>query len=137
MRHLGVVMLGLAVPLAAQTWKPAVSPDRQPHFEIVDGKRVFFSGGLPFTVLAVETQWDELIYGHYADTMHAYDYMYPAAAEMHLNALKVPIKWSVVEPSEGVYDFSYVDHVKRMAHEPYRADDPGGERDCRVRRRPR
>ena len=115
MKHLAVVLLGLAVPLVAQTWKPAVSPDRQPHFEIVNGKRVFFSGGLPFTVLAVETQWEELIYGRYADTMHAYDYMYPAAAEMHLNALKVPIKWSVVEPSEGVYDFSYVDHVIRMA----------------------
>ena len=100
MKHLAVVLLGLAVPLVAQTWKPAVSPDRQPHFEIVNGKHVFFSGGFPFTVLAVETQWEELIYGRYADTMHAYDYMYPAAAEMHLNALKVPIKWSVVEPSE-------------------------------------
>jgi hypothetical protein len=109
------VLLGLAVPLAAQTWRPPVSASLQPHFETVNGKSVFFADGLPFTILAVETQWEGLVYGRYEETMQVYDYMYPAAANMHLNALKVPIKWSVVEPSEGVYDFSYVDHVRRTA----------------------
>src|SRR5262249_12969205 len=28
---------------------------------------------------------------------------------------KVPVKWSLVEPEKGIYDFSYVDHVKNMA----------------------
>ena len=101
--------------LMAQAWQPAASANPAPHFEIVNGKRVFFTDGLPFTVLTAETHWDELIYGRYGETMHAYDYMYPAAAEMGMNALKVPIKWSVVEPAEGQYDFSYVDHVRRMA----------------------
>jgi len=101
--------------LVAQTWKPAVSANPLPHFETVNGKRTFFADGVPFTVLTVETHWDELVYGQYAGTMHAYDYMYPAAAAMGLNALKVPIKWSVVEPAEGVYDFSYVDHVRQIA----------------------
>jgi hypothetical protein len=104
-----------AACLVAQTWKPAVSPNPVPHFETVNSKKVFFADGLPFTVLTVETHWDELIYGRYKETMHVYDYMYPAAEAMGLNALKVPVKWSVVEPSEGVYDFFYVDHVKRMA----------------------
>jgi hypothetical protein len=81
----------------------------------VNGKKVFFVDGLPYTVLTVETHWDELIHGRYAETMRAYDYMYPAAAAMGLNALKVPIKWSVVESEEGVFDFSYVDHVRQMA----------------------
>lgn len=115
MKQIVLVLLGLAMPLAAQTWKPSVSASRAPHFETVNGKPVFFADGLPFTVLAVETQWEGLIYGRYGETMQVYDYMYPAAAKMHLNALKVPIKWSIVEPSEGVYDFSYVDHVRHMA----------------------
>jgi hypothetical protein len=34
---------------------------------------------------------------------------------MGLNALKVPVKWSLVEPQPGEFDFSYVDHVKSMA----------------------
>lgn len=113
--RVAVLLPALTVPLMAQLWKPAASPNPVPHFEIVNGKRVFFSEGLPFTILTVETHWDELIYGRYTETMHAYDYMYPAAAAMGLNTLKVPIKWSMVEPSEGVYDFSYVDHVRRMA----------------------
>jgi hypothetical protein len=109
------VAAALAACASAQAWKPAISANLLPHFETVDGKRVFFADGVPFTVLTVETHWDELIYGRHAETMRVYDYMYPAAAAMELNALKVPIKWSVVEPAEGVYDFSYVDHVRHMA----------------------
>jgi hypothetical protein len=114
-RRIFVLAAAAAAGLAAQTWKPAISANPLPHFETVNGKRVFFADGLPFTVLTVETHWDELIYGRYAETMRVYDYMYPAAAAMGLNALKVPIKWSVVEPAEGRYDFSYVDRVRRMA----------------------
>jgi hypothetical protein len=36
---------------------------------------------------------------------------------MGLNALKVPMKWSMVEPRRGVYDFSYLDRVKRLAEQ--------------------
>jgi hypothetical protein len=109
------LVIFLALPLAAQTWKPASSANPAPHFQAVGGKKVFFADGLPFTILTVETHWEELIHGRYAETMRAYDYMYPAAEAMGLNALKVPVKWSVVEPSEGIYDFSYVDHVRTMA----------------------
>ncbi len=34
---------------------------------------------------------------------------------MGRNALKVPVKWAMVEPEKGVYDFSYVDHAKNVA----------------------
>ncbi|HWR53332.1 MAG TPA: hypothetical protein VN428_19655 [Bryobacteraceae bacterium] len=114
-RRIFLLPAAIAAGLVAQTWKPAVSANPLPHFEKVNGKRVFFSDGVPLTVLTVETHWDELIYSRYSETMRVYNYMYPAAAAMGLNALKVPIKWSVVEPAEGVYDFSYVDHVRQMA----------------------
>lgn len=92
-----------------------ISGDLSPHFEKVDGRPVFFVEGVPSVVLSVEIPWMRLIYGEYQQTMGAYDYLYPAAAEMGLNAVKVPVKWSMVEPSKGSYDFSYVDHVKSLA----------------------
>ncbi len=85
------------------------------HFETVGGRQVFYVDGWPFTALAVEIPWEELVYGRYHETLHAYDHLYPAAHAIGLNTLKVPIKWSMVEPEKDVYDFSYVDHVKAMA----------------------
>jgi hypothetical protein len=91
------------------------SQNLMPHFEAVNGRQILYVDGLPFTVLAVEIPWMDLIYGKYAETMSAYDDLYPAAASMSLNALKVPVKWSMVEPKPGVYDFTYVDHAKSLA----------------------
>ena len=100
---------------AANPWQVPLSRNLKPHFEEADGHKVFYVDGLPFTVLAVEIPWWDLIYGRYRETEGAYDKLYPAAAKLSLNALKVPIKWSMIEPEKGVYDFSYVDHAKRMA----------------------
>jgi len=99
----------------AQTATVRKSDNLLPHFETVDGRQVLYVEGLPFTVLAVEIPWMDLVYGRYAETLQAYDYLYPAAEALGLNALKVPIKWSMVEPEKGAYDFSYVDHAKSMA----------------------
>ena len=106
----------------ASTGAPAVdwlripiTQNLTPHFETVNGRKVLYVDGLPFTVLAVEIPWWDLIYGRYKETERAYDRLYPAAAKLGLNALKVPVKWSMVEPEKGIYDFSYVDHAKSMA----------------------
>ncbi len=92
-----------------------ISHNMVPHFEAANGHKVFYVDGRPFTVLAVEIPWWDLIYGRYKETETAYDSLYPAAEKTGLNALKVPIKWSMVEPEKGVYDFSYIDHAKGMA----------------------
>ena len=118
-----VFCLAACVTLPAQTlpgpktdvWQVPASQNLVPHFEQVNGRNILFVDGRPFTALAVEIPWWDLIPGHYAETQGAYDYLYPAAESMKLNALKVPIKWSMVEPRQGVYDFSYVDHAKSMA----------------------
>lgn len=86
-----------------------------PHLEAVAGHKVLYVDGRPFTVLAVEIPWWDLIYGRYKETETAYDNLYPAAETIGVNTLKVPIKWSMVEPEKEVYDFSYVDHAKSMA----------------------
>jgi hypothetical protein len=91
--------------------------DRTPHFEQVDGRQVFYVDGHPFTVLTVEIPWVDLIYGRYHETLDAYDYLYPAAKALGLNALKVPIKWSMIEPEQDQYDFAYLDHVVETARQ--------------------
>jgi hypothetical protein len=99
----------------APVWQVPASRNLTPHFEDAAGRKVLYVDGQPFTVLAVEIPWWDLVYGRYKETEGAYDSLYPAAAKLGLNALKVPIKWSMIEPEEGVYDFSYVDHAKSMA----------------------
>jgi hypothetical protein len=96
-------------------WQVPASQNMTPHFEEANGRRVLYVDGKPFTVLAVEIPWWDLIYARYRETETAYDTLYPAAEQIGLNALKVPIKWSMVEPERGVYDFSYMDHAKTMA----------------------
>jgi hypothetical protein len=96
-------------------WQVPASQKMMPHFEEANGRRVFYVDGKPFTVLAAEIPWWDLIYARHKETETAYDALYAAAEQIGLNALKVPIKWSMVEPEKGVYDFSYVDHAKTMA----------------------
>jgi hypothetical protein len=102
-------------PASSQAWQVPASQNLTPHFEQANGRKVLYVDGSPFTALAVEIPWWDLIYGRYKETETAYDNLYSAAAKLGLNALKVPVKWSMVEPEKGVYDFSYVDHAKNMA----------------------
>lgn len=123
-----VVMISVLSPLRAETqgvtpppadvnrvWEIPTSNNLMPHLESANGHELLYVDGWPFTALAVEIPWWDLIYGRYRQTETVYDWLYPAARELGLNTLKVPIKWSIIEPQEGVYDFSYVDHVKSMA----------------------
>jgi len=99
----------------SDVWQVPLSRDFMPHFEQVNGRQNLYVDGRPFTVLAAEIPWWDLIYGRYKQTETAYDYLYPAAVKIGLNALKVPVKWSMIEPEKGIYDFSYVDHARDMA----------------------
>jgi hypothetical protein len=72
-----------------------------PHFEEPNGRKILYVDGFPFTALAVEIPWWGLIYGRYKETEGTYDKLYPVAAKLSLNALKVPIKWSMIEPEKG------------------------------------
>jgi Glycosyl hydrolases family 35 len=100
---------------SGDSWQAPTSRNLVPHFEQANGRKVLYVDGRPFTVLAVEIPWWDLIYPRYKETETAYDNLYPAAAKLGLNALKVPIKWSMVEPEKGIYDFSYLDHARSMA----------------------
>jgi hypothetical protein len=106
---------GSAFPCASDAWRVPASQNLMPHFEQANGRQLLYVDGRPFTVLAVEIPWWHLIYGRYKETENVYDPLYPAAEKMGLNTLKVPVKWSMIEPEKSAYDFSYVDHAKSMA----------------------
>src|SRR6266704_2217771 len=57
-------------------WQVPVSQNLMPHFEEANGRQVLYVDGRPFTVLAVEIPWWDLIYGRYRETETAYDYLY-------------------------------------------------------------
>jgi hypothetical protein len=123
------VIVAIAIFAVAQTpasrrsatvqnvWQVPVSGNLMPHFEQANGRKMLYVDGYPFTVLAVEIPWWDLIIGHYRETQGSYDYLYPAAEKMGLNTLKVPVKWSMIEPDQGAYDFSYIDHAKALAEQ--------------------
>lgn len=124
-RLLGLVFIPVLLTLSAAPGRADApraagfeqSEDPTPHFERVGDRSLLYVEGWPHTVLTVEIPWWNLIYGRYAETLHAYDHLYPAARALGLNAIKVPVKWSMVEPEKGRFDFRYVDHVKRLAEE--------------------
>ena len=102
---------------SAGPWQAPMSTADIPHFQQVNGHEVLYVDNVPFSMLAVEIPWWDLRAGHYREDEVVYDGLYSKAKELGVNTLKVPVKWSMVEPEKDGYDFSYVDHVIKMARE--------------------
>ena len=85
-----------AMPASAQ---PA------PYIEKTDGVARLIVGGRPFLAIAGESS-------NSASGSLAYmESIWPALRQIHLNTLLVPVCWDMVEPQEGVFDFSVVDGI--------------------------
>src|SRR5690242_609958 len=54
-------------------WQVPISRNLMPHFEEANGRKILYVDGQPFSVLAVEIPWWNLIYGRYKETEIAYD----------------------------------------------------------------
>ena len=89
--HLSAQSSSTSSSSSADLWQVPISHNPMPHFEEASGRKILYVDGQPFTVLAVEIPWWDLIYGRYKETETAYDNLYPAAAKLRVNALKVPI----------------------------------------------
>ncbi|MGD0479697.1 MAG: hypothetical protein ABSA42_05965 [Terracidiphilus sp.] len=115
------LLLPISQRIMAQTssavWNVAESSNRTPHFEILNHHQVLYVDGQPFSMLAVEIPWWDLRAGHYHEDEAVYDGLYSKAKELGANTLKVPVKWSMIEPEKDRCDFSYVDHVIKIARE--------------------
>lgn len=100
-------------------WEPPHSGNSAPHVEQLNGHGVLIVDGEPFSMLGTEIPWWNLRAGHTREEIGVYDDLYPKAHELGMNMLKVPVKWSAVEPAKDQYDFGYVDHVLAQARKSH------------------
>lgn len=73
-----------------------------------DGRYALMVDGAPFTMLGVQ-----------ANNSSNYPAMlpkvWPAVERVHANTLEIPVAWEQIEPTEGTFDFSYVDALVKQA----------------------
>lgn len=79
--------------------------------EVVDGSLTLVVDGKPFLMRAGET------HNSTSSSKAWMDAAWDKADELGMNTLLVPITWELVEPEEGVYDFSSVDMLIDQARE--------------------
>jgi Domain of unknown function (DUF5597)/Beta-galactosidase len=69
------------------------------------------AGGKPYLILGGE------LGNSSAGTAAQADSILPAIAKMHVNTVLLPVAWEQIEPAEGSFDFSILDHWIEVARE--------------------
>lgn len=101
---IGLGLLGLisgSAALAAQTTPMPKLLHEQGRYELqVDGK--------PYLILGAQvnnsSNWPATL-----------DEIWPAVTDIHANTLLVPMAWEQIEPTEGTFDFGYLDTLVQQA----------------------
>ena len=95
--------------LAAQT-APAVASAPLPAIVEKDGRYALEVDGKPYLMLGVQA--------NNSSAWPAYlDQVWPAAENLHVNTVELPIYWEQIEATQGKFDFSLVDQVLKQARE--------------------
>jgi beta-galactosidase GanA len=105
-RHLNKAALVLLCPLAVA----AAGPADRTHLAQRDGRHALMVDGAPFLVLGAQVH-------NSSNYPKALDKVWPAVKDIHANTVEVPIAWEQVEPTEGAFDFSFVDTLINQARE--------------------
>ncbi|WP_420236122.1 DUF5597 domain-containing protein [Telmatobacter bradus] len=99
--------------VTAQASGPASTQVNPPRIVMTGGASQLLVNGKPFLALGGE------LGNSSAGTAAQADSVLPNLARMHLNLALMPVAWEQVEPVEGQYDFSILDHwidVARAEH---------------------
>lgn len=75
-----------------------------PHIKTENGTGQLIVNGLPFLILGGELSNSSVGTAAEADTI------VPKLAVMHVNTILMPVAWEQIEPREGSFDFSILDH---------------------------
>jgi hypothetical protein len=75
-----------------------------PHIKVENGTGQLIVNGEPFLILGGE------LGNSSAGTAAQADLIVPKLASMHVNTILMPVAWEQIEPKEGNFDFSILDH---------------------------
>lgn len=80
-----------------------------PHIQMVNGTGQFIVNGHPFLILGGE------LGNSSSATATQADAIIPKLASMHVNTILMPVAWEQLEPKEGNFDFTILDHWMEIA----------------------
>lgn len=90
--------------IAALSFSSIVRAVGPPHIRFEHGTGQLIVDGRPFLILGGE------LGNSSAGTAEQADTIIPNAAKLHVNTLLMPVAWDQIEPKEGDFDFSILDH---------------------------
>ena len=99
-------LFGIALACVAQIAAAAELPKLISR----DGRQMLTVDGAPYLILGAQVNnssaWPAML-----------PKVWPAIADVHANTAVVPIAWEQIEPTEGRFDFSFLDQLLREARE--------------------
>ena len=109
MRHLAPWLLWMVMPLAMHQVLDAQPAPAIPHLKRQGSATQIIVNGKPLLMLGGE------LGNSSASDLKYMDPLWPRLASMHLNTVLMPVYWELVEPDEGMFDFTLVDGLLASA----------------------